>query len=98
VDELKQIVSSVVSYPGGAALSDRADTALVLMQMVLDKWFAGGAHLIQEQGRFWYYDTTHWREASDSWIRGKVLEAITTSGVGLAAMSEPVAGKARREQ
>jgi P4 family phage/plasmid primase-like protien len=51
------------------------DTAYGLAQLVLDKQFAGGAHLLRcPDGRYWCYDKTHWRMTSDATLQHVILE------------------------
>jgi putative DNA primase/helicase len=72
--EVRGIVASVCSlYPEGAGGSD---PALQLIHGVLANDFAGGRHLILEQGRFWVFERTHWERVSDEWIKNKILSAI----------------------
>jgi putative DNA primase/helicase len=47
------------------------------MQLVLDRHFHGGKHLmLSTDGRFWHYDGRLWRVVQDQWVSGKVLEII----------------------
>jgi putative DNA primase/helicase len=72
--EVRGIVDSVCSlYPEGSATGD---TALQLAHGVLANHFCGGRNLIVEQGRFWSFETTHWVEVPDAWIKKKVLQTI----------------------
>jgi hypothetical protein len=74
ISEVKQIVNSIGRYP---ALGDGADAAEGLMQIVLDRHFEGGKHLLRgTDGRFWHYDVRLWRMVTDDWVSGKVLKII----------------------
>jgi putative DNA primase/helicase len=74
VSEVKQIVESIARYP---ALGDGADAAEALMQIVLDRHFNGGKHLLRgTDGRFWHYAGRLWRVVTDDWVSGKTLKII----------------------
>jgi putative DNA primase/helicase len=76
--EVERIAASVTKYAPGLA-ENRSDPAEVLMRSVLDQWFAGGKHLMfAPDGQFWEFDVKLWRPVSDSWIKGKILEAVQT--------------------
>jgi putative DNA primase/helicase len=52
------------------------------MQLVLDRHFNGGKHLmLPTDGRFWHYDGRLWRVVQDQWVSGKVLEVIQSNPV-----------------
>jgi putative DNA primase/helicase len=75
IAEVQSIVASVTRYP--AVLVDDADDAEQLMQLVLDRHFNGGNHLmLSTDGQFWHYDVRLWRVVPDQWVSGKVLEVI----------------------
>jgi putative DNA primase/helicase len=77
--EIKQIVASIGRYP---VLGDGADAAEGLMQIVLDRHFEGGKHLLRgTDGRFWHYDGRLWRVVTDDWVSGKVLKIIQATPV-----------------
>ena len=79
LSEIKQIVKSIGRYP---ALGDGADAAEGVMQIVLDRHFRGGKHLLRgTDGRFWHYDARLWRMVTDEWVSGKVLEIIQANPV-----------------
>ena len=79
ISEVKQIVNSIGRYP---ALGDGADAAEGLMQIVLDRHFEGGKHLLRgTDGRFWHYDVRLWRMVTDDWVSGKVLKIIQANPV-----------------
>jgi hypothetical protein len=49
-------------------LSDSIDPAEALMQIVLDRYFSGGKHLLRgSDSRFWHYDVQLWRPVSEDW-------------------------------
>jgi putative DNA primase/helicase len=78
--EVETIVASVTRYP--AVPVDDGDAAERLMQLVLDRHFDGGKHLIlSTDGRFWHYDVRLWRVVQDQWVSGKVLEIIQANPV-----------------
>jgi hypothetical protein len=73
--EVKGIVVSITRYP--ALPGGGGDAAEQLMQLVLDRHFDGGKHLmLSTDGRFWHYDGRLWRDIPDQWVSGKVLEII----------------------
>ena len=78
--EIETIVGSVTKYsalPGGDG-----DAAEQLMQLVLDRHFNGGKHLMLSTDRqFWHYDVRLWRVVPDHWVSGKVLETIKDNPV-----------------
>ena len=77
--EIKKIVESIGRYP---ALGDGADAAEGLMQIVLDRHFKGGKHLLRgTDGRFWRYDGRLWRVVTDEWVSGKILKIIKATPV-----------------
>ena len=79
ISEIRQIVKSIGRYP---APGDGADAAEGLMQIVLDRHFKGGKHLLRgTDGRFWHYDVRLWRVVTDEWVSGKVLEIIQATPV-----------------
>ena len=79
IAEINQIVKSIGRYP---ALGDGADAAEGLMQIVLDRHFRGGKHLLRgTDGRFWHYDVRLWRMVTDEWVSGKVLKIIQATPV-----------------
>jgi putative DNA primase/helicase len=79
VSEVKQIVESIGKY---RALGDGADAAEGLMQVVLDRYFNGGKHLVRgSDGRFWHYDVRLWRVVTDEWVSGKILKILQANPV-----------------
>ena len=85
--EVEKIVASISRYPG-AALSERGDAAEILLQVLLDRQFAGGKLLIfGTDGRFWHYSGTHWQPVPHQWINRRILETLETSSVQSAATS-----------
>jgi P4 family phage/plasmid primase-like protien len=79
--EVEKIVASVTKYPT-APLGDGADAAEGLMQLVLDRYFNGGKHLLlSTDGQFWQYDVRLWRVVPDQWVSGQVLETIKDNPV-----------------
>jgi putative DNA primase/helicase len=73
--EVETIIASITKYP--AAPVEDGDAAERLMQLVLDRHFHGGKHLmLSTDGRFWDYDVRLWRVVQDQWVSGKVLEII----------------------
>jgi hypothetical protein len=79
--EVETIVASITKYPA-ARLGDGADAAEGLMQLVLDRHFDGGKHLmLSTDGQFWQYDVRLWRVVPDQWVSGQVLETIKENPV-----------------
>jgi P4 family phage/plasmid primase-like protien len=75
IAEVQSIVASVTRYP--AVPVDDGDAAERLMQLVIDRHFNGGKHLmLSTDGWFWHYDGRLWRVVQDQWVSGKVLEII----------------------
>jgi putative DNA primase/helicase len=75
IAEVQSIVASVTRYP--AVPGGDGDAAEQLMQLVLDRHFNGGKHLLlSTDGQFWHYDVRLWRVVPDQWVSGKVLEVI----------------------
>jgi putative DNA primase/helicase len=74
-DEVEKIVASVTKYP--AMPGGDGDAAERLMQLVLERHFNGGKHLLlSTDSQFWHYDVRLWRVVQDQWVSGKVLEVI----------------------
>ena len=75
-DEVDRIAASVASYPQPAnSLSD--DKAEFVMRAVLDRSYAGGAHLIHAADQqFWRFDGKQWVPISRSVLEGIVLDTI----------------------
>src|SRR5665213_1718470 len=62
------------------------DPALSVMQLVLDKFFEGGKHvLLAPDGCFHRYDGRCWQEVPEAWIAGRVLEVLENGSVGRGA-------------
>jgi len=79
--EVEKIVASVTQYPA-APIGDGADAAEQLMQLVLDRHFNGGNHLmLSTDSRFWQYDGRLWRDVPDQWVSRQVLETIKDNPV-----------------
>ena len=80
--EIKKIVGSITKYPPTAPIGDGADDAERLMQLVLERSFSRGKHLmLGTDGRFWHYDIRLWRPVSDQWVSKMVLETIEANPV-----------------
>jgi hypothetical protein len=78
--EIETIVGSVTKYP--ALPGGDGDAAEQLMQLVLDRHFNGGNHLmLSTDCQFWHYDARLWRVVQDQWVSGKVLEIIQANPV-----------------
>ena len=78
--EIETIIGSVTKYP--AMPGGDGDAAEQLMQLVLDRHFNGGKHLMLSTDRqFWHYDVRLWRVVPDAWVSGKVLETIKDNPV-----------------
>jgi putative DNA primase/helicase len=76
--ELSQISRIVASITKNAA-DARGDPGEILLEYVLERWFAGGKHLtFAPDGRFWNYSGKFWQPAPESWIDGRILDAIQT--------------------
>ena len=85
--EVEGIVASISKYPS-ASLSERGDAAELLLQVLLDRQFAGGKLLtFGIDGRFWHYSGKHWQAVHDKWINGRILETLQTSLVQTSANS-----------
>jgi putative DNA primase/helicase len=79
-DEVERIVASVTKYPSRSG--GDGDAAEQLMQVVLERHFEGGKHLmLSTDARFWHYDGRLWRDVPDHWVSGKVLEIIQANPV-----------------
>jgi putative DNA primase/helicase len=77
--EIRRIVRSIGRY---TPLSDGTDPAETLMQIVLDRYFSGGKHLLRgSDGRFWHYDVRLWRSVSEDWVSGKILKVLQSTPV-----------------
>jgi putative DNA primase/helicase len=73
--EIETIAASITKYP--AVPGGNGDAAEQLMQLVLDRHFNGGNHLmLSTDSRFWHYDGRLWRDVPDQWVSGKVLEVV----------------------
>jgi P4 family phage/plasmid primase-like protien len=80
--EIKKIVASITKYPAPAPIGDGADDAERLMQLVLERSFSRGKHLmLGTDGRFWHYDVRLWRPVSDQWVSKMILETIQANPV-----------------
>ena len=80
--EIKMIVASITKYPATGPIGDGADDAERLMQLVLERSFSRGKHLmLGTEGRFWHYDVRLWRPVSDQWVSKMVLETIQANPV-----------------
>lgn len=79
-EEVEQIVASVSGYD--AIPAGKGDAAERRMQLVLDRHFGGGKHLmLSTDGRFWHYNGRLWRDVQDQWVSGKVLQIIQANPV-----------------
>ena len=77
--EVDEIVKSIGRYP---ALGDGTDPAEALTQLVLDRHFRGGKHLLRgTDGRFWHYNGRLWRAVTDEWVSGKVLKIVQANPI-----------------
>ena len=95
IAEVQAIVASVSRYPS-AALSERGDAAEKLLQVLLDRQFAGGKLLAYgTDGRFWHYSEKFWQPVPDKWIDGRILEILPTSPVQTSATSASLLRQAR---
>ena len=93
--EVEGIVASISRYPS-AALSERGDAAETLLQVLLDRQFAGGKLLtFGTDGRFWHYSGKFWQPVPDQWIDGRILETLQTSPVQTSATSASLLRQAR---
>ena len=82
--EVKRIVASITRYPSGAG----GDTAETLLQVLLDRQFAGGKWLtFGTDGQFWHYSGKHWQPVPPQWINGRILETVRTNPVQKSANS-----------
>ena len=78
-DEVAKIAASIASYPVPAPLGASMDAGLTIMGEVLKVHFENGAHLVYENGGFWRYQKTHWRDATDDQIKGAILKEVQKS-------------------
>ena len=93
--EVEDIVASISRYPS-AALSERGDAAEKLLQVLLDRQFAGGKLLtFGTDGRFWHYSGKLWQPVPHHWINGRILETLETSPVQTSATSASLLRQAR---
>jgi putative DNA primase/helicase len=93
--EVEKIVASVSKYPS-AAFSERGDAAEKLLQVLLDRQFAGGKLLtFGTDGQFWHYSGKLWQPVPDKWIDGRILETLRTSPVQTSATSASLLRQAR---
>lgn len=75
--EVRRIVASVMKYPVVPNGSDAADG---LTQVVLDRRFSSGKHLLLgTDNRFWHYNDRFWKPVSDQWVSGRILETIQST-------------------
>lgn len=80
--EVAKIVASVTKYAPTSPIGDGADDAERLMQLVLERTFNRGKHLmLGTDGRFWHYDVRLWRPVSDQWVSKAILEIIEANPV-----------------
>lgn len=80
--EIEKIVASITKYAPISPIGDGADDAERLMQLVLERNFNRGKHLmLGTDGRFWHYDIRLWRPVSDQWVSRMVLETIEANPV-----------------
>ena len=80
--EIEKIVASITKYAPVSPIGDGADDAERLMQLVLERNFNRGKHLmLGTDGRFWHYDIQLWRPVSDQWVSRMVLETIEANPV-----------------
>ena len=93
--EVEDIVASISKYPS-AAVSERGDAAETLVQVLLDRQFAGGKLLTYgTDGRFWHYSGKFWQPVPDKWIDGRILETLPRSQVQTSATSASLLRQAR---
>jgi putative DNA primase/helicase len=79
--EVEKIVASIAKYPPTSQFGD-GDAAERLMQLVLERNFNRGRHLMLcPDGRFWHYDARLWRPVQDQWVSRMVLETIEANPV-----------------
>ena len=75
--EIKKIAASITKYAPTAPISDGADDAERSMQLVLERSFSRGKHLmLGTDGRFWHYDVRLWRPVSDQWV-SKIVSKLS---------------------
>ena len=93
--EVEAIVASISKYPS-PTLSQRGDAAETLVQVLLDRQFAGGKSLIfGTDGQFWHYSGKLWEPVPAKWIDGRILETLRTSPVQTSATSASLLRQAR---
>jgi putative DNA primase/helicase len=80
--EIEKIVGSITKYSPTSPIGDGADAAERLMQLVLERNFNRGKHLMLcPDGRSWHYDVRLWRPVPDQWVSKIILEAIQVNPV-----------------
>ena len=78
-DELQRIASSASKH---AIESDKTDLPTLVAEATLDQDFAQGWHLQAHEGRFYFYDGTHWRPLTDDQLKKAALSALATISTG----------------
>jgi putative DNA primase/helicase len=77
--EVEKIIGSVSRY---REVPEGADAAEHLMRLALERYFAGGKHLmLSTDNRFWLYDKRLWRVVPDQWVARKILRIIQSNPV-----------------
>jgi P4 family phage/plasmid primase-like protien len=73
-EEVEKIARSVAGYTPTAETGDLADD---LSDYVLANHYAGGKVLIHgPDGRFWTFDSTHWKPVHDDVIKRRILDEL----------------------
>jgi putative DNA primase/helicase len=76
-EEVETIAHSVGRYPVN---SNEQDPAEIIAQIILDRHFAGGDHLLfATDGRFWRYDSRKWSPLQFSYLDNLIYEAMKTA-------------------
>jgi P4 family phage/plasmid primase-like protien len=82
-EEVERIADSVSRYPARFDESAEEDKAEIVMRAVLDRHYAGGAHLIHAaDGQFWAYSGTHWEVVPRTVIHSIALKTMRTLDLG----------------
>ena len=75
--EVEKIANSIAKYPTPKVLAEEADLAEQVLQLVLQRYFKGGAHLMcYGDGQFWRFDGRKWTPFREQLFDRCVLRTI----------------------
>lgn len=77
--ELERIASSAAKYPQEI---EKADIPTLVADACLERHFSNGAHLIAQDGRFYFFCGTHWRILTNDQLKKAALSTLATISVG----------------